>query len=203
MPSSASNPNKAAALAAAATFLLSACAELPAPPETSVFPARMVSAEAIGAFRLTGRIAVKHDGQGFSGTLRWEHDARRDEVLLQSPLGQGVARIVRDAAGVALTDADGRVYRAATVEALTREVLGWQLPLDGLEHWVLGRAAPESAARRIVGDDGRLARLIQDGWQVDFERYQPVQGAVLPGRLEAAYGNDMAVRLVIDRWVLE
>jgi outer membrane lipoprotein LolB len=203
MPSSASNLNKAAALAAAITFLLSACAELPAPPEAPASSTRFVSVEAIGAFRLTGRIAVKHEGQGFSGTLRWEHDARRDEVLLQSPLGQGVARIVRDAGGVTLTDADDKVYRAATAEALTREVLGWQLPLDGLEHWVLGRAAPESAARLIAGDDGRLARLIQDGWQVDFERYQAVQGAMLPGRLEAAYGNDMTVRLVIDRWVLE
>lgn len=203
MPSSASNPNKAAAFAAVVTLLLSACAELPAPPETPASSASIVSAEAVGAFRLTGRIAVKHEGQGFSGTLRWEHDARRDEVLLQSPLGQGVARIVRDATGVTLTDADDKVYRAATVEALTREVLGWQLPLDGLEHWVLGRAAPESASRRTVGDDGRMTRLIQDGWQVDFERYQPVQGAMLPGRLEAAYGNDMTVRLVIDRWVLE
>lgn len=203
MPSSVSNPNKAAALAAVVTLLLSACAELPAPPETPASPARIVSTETIGAFRLTGRIAVKHEGLGFSGTLRWEHDARRDEVLLQSPLGQGVARIVRDGGGVTLTDADDKVYRAATVEALTREVLGWQLPLDGLEHWVLGRAAPESASRRTVGDDGRMTRLIQDGWQVDFERYQPVQGTMLPGRLEAAYGNDMAVRLVIDRWVLE
>jgi len=203
MPSSASNPNKAAAFAAVVTLLLSACAELPAPPQTPASPNHFVSAEYIGAFRLTGRIAVKHEGQGFSGTLRWEHAARRDDVLLQSPLGQGVARIVRDATGVTLTDADDKVYRAATVEALTREVLGWQLPLDGLEHWVLGRAAPESASRRTVGDDGRMTRLIQDGWQVDFERYQPVQGAMLPGRLEAAYGNDMAVRLVIDRWVLE
>ncbi len=202
MPSSATNPHKAA-FAALAAFLLSACAELPAPPEMPVSPSRFASVEAVKAFRLAGRIAVKYDGQGFSGTLSWAHDAGRDEVLLQSPLGQGVARIERDAGGVALTDADGKIYRAATVEALTGEVLGWPLPLRGLEHWVLGRAAPESAARRIAGDDGRLARLIQDGWQVDFERYQMVQGAMLPGRLEAVYGNDMAVRLVIDRWVLE
>lgn len=203
MPSSATNPHKAK-FAALAALLLSACAGLPAPPpEMPDSPSRFASAETVGAFRLAGRIAVKYDGQGFSGTLSWTHDAHRDEMLLQSPLGQGVARIERGANGVALTDADGKVYRAATVEALTGEALGWPLPLRGLEHWVLGRAAPGSAARRIAGDGGRLAGLIQDGWRVDFERYRMVQGAMLPGRLEAAYGNDMSVRLVIDRWVLE
>jgi len=191
---------KAAALA---VVLLSGCAELPAPPEVAVSQTPIPSAAAVRSFQLTGRIAVKHDGQGFSGTLRWSHDARHDEVFLQSPLGQGVARIERDGGGVTLVTADDKIYRAATVEALTREVLGWQLPLDGLEHWVLGRAAPESAARRIIGENGQLSRLIQDGWQVDFERYRTIQGAELPGRLVVAYGNDLEVRLVIDRWVLE
>jgi len=161
------------------------------------------SAAAVRSFQLTGRIAVKHDGQGFSGTLRWSHDARHDEVFLQSPLGQGVARIERDGGGVTLVTSDDKIYRAGTVEALTHQVLGWQLPLDGLEHWVLGRAAPESSARRIIGENGQLSRLLQDGWQVDFGRYRTIQGAELPGRLVVAYGNDLEVRLVIDQWVLE
>jgi outer membrane lipoprotein LolB len=156
----------------------------------------------ITAFHLAGRIAVKHQEQGFSGSLRWSHDSGRDEVLLQSPLGQGVARIVRDADGVALTAADEQTYRAASVEALTQQTLGWPLPLRGLEHWVLGRAAPGGAAREILGADGHLSRLVQDGWQVDLERYQPVRGTALPGRLEAVYGNEIEVRLVIDHWEL-
>ncbi len=161
------------------------------------------SAAVVGSFQLAGRIAVKHDEQGFSGTLRWSHDARHDDVFLQSPLGQGVARIERGAGGVTLVTSDDKTYRAATVEALTREVLGWQLPLHGLEHWVLGRAAPETAARRIVDENGQLTRLIQDGWQVDFERFRTIQGAELPGRLVATYGDGLEVRLVIDRWELE
>lgn len=190
-------------MAALAAVLLSGCAELPAPPEMAASRTPVSSAAAIKSFQLAGRIAVKHDGQGFSGSLRWSHDARHDDVFLQSPLGQGVARIERNAGGVTLVTSDDKIYRAASVETLTREVLGWQLPLHGLEHWVLGRAAPESPARRILDENGQLARLIQDGWQVDFERYRTIQGAELPGRLVVAYGNDLEVRLVIDRWVLE
>jgi outer membrane lipoprotein LolB len=203
MSSNASNLSRSLKAAALAVLLLTGCAELPVPPEMPASSANFASADAVRSFRLAGRIAVKHDGQGFSGTLRWTHDARHDDVFLQSPLGQGVAYIERDASGVTLTTSDDKIYRADTVEALTGEVLGWQLPLHGLEHWVLGRATPDSPARRVVDENGQLSRLIQDGWRVDFERYQTVQGAELPGRLEVTYGSDLEVRLVIDRWVLE
>lgn len=199
MFSSVSNLPESFRGALLAALLLTGCAAVPALP---ALPAASAAHKNITAFHLAGRIAVKHEGQGFSGSLRWTHDGGRDEVLLQSPLGQGVARIVRDAGGVVLTAADEQTYRAASVEALTHETLGWPLPLRGLEHWVLGRAAPGGAAREILGADGQLSRLVQDGWQVDLERYRVVRGTALPGRLEAVYGNEIEVRLVIDHWEL-
>lgn len=199
MFSSVSNLPESFRGALLAALLLTGCAAVPVPP---ALPAASAAHKNIAAFHLAGRIAVKHEGQGFSGSLRWNHDGGRDEVLLQSPLGQGVARIVRDAGGVVLTAADEQTYRAASVEALTHETLGWPLPLRGLEHWVLGRAAPGGAAREILGADGQLSRLVQDGWLVDLERYRVVRGTALPGRLEAVYGNEIEVRLVIDHWEL-
>jgi len=175
---------------------------LPVPPEPVSSQSRIASSEAVESFQLSGRIAVKYDGQGFSGALRWAHDARHDEVFLLSPLGQGVARIERTSNGVTLTTSDEKIYRADNVEALTLEVLGWRLPLHGLEHWVRGRAAPESAAHRDLDAGGQFSRLTQDGWRVDYQRYQTVQGVSLPAKLEITYGDDLEVRLVIDRWVL-
>lgn len=203
MPSGNSSRSLWLGTAALVAALLSGCAELPVPPDALSSPSRIASAEAVKSFQLSGRIAVKHDDQGFSGTLRWTHDARHDEVFLLSPLGQGVARIERTANGVTLTTSDDKRHRADNVEALTLEVLGWRLPLGGLEHWVLGLAAPESAAHRDFDSEGQPSRLTQDGWRVDYQGYQPVQGATLPSKLEIAYGNDLEVRLVIDRWVVE
>ena len=146
---------------------------------------------------------MKQDGEGYSGTLRWAHDASHDEVFLLSPLGQGMARIERTSSGVTLTTSDEKIYRADNVEALTQEVLGWRLPLRGLEYWVLGLAAPESSAHRDFDANRQLSRLTQDGWLVDYPRYQMVQGVNLPTKLEIAHGDNLEVRLVIDRWVLE
>lgn len=186
-----------------AAILLPGCAELPVPPEAANSQSQIASAEAVKSFQLSGRIAVKHGDQGFSGTLRWAHDARHDELFLLSPLGQGVARIERAASGTTLTTSDEKTYRADNAEALTEEVLGWRLPLHGLEHWVLGLGAPTSSAHRDFDANGQLVRLIQEGWQVDYARYQTVQGTNLPAKLELVFGDNLNVRLVIDRWVLE
>ncbi|MBS4096425.1 MAG: outer membrane lipoprotein LolB [Sulfuricella sp.] len=201
MPSRSSSRNRFAAVALLA--VLAGCADVPAPPAETLAAAPLAGIEAIRGFDLSGRIAVKYDGLGFSGSLRWSHDARRDDILLLSPLGQGVARIVRDADGVTLTSADETPHRAASVEELTQAFLGWRLPIHGLEHWALGLPAPETGWRGENGANGRPERLYQDGWKVDYERYRTVQGVELPGRLEAAYGNTLEIRLVIDRWSLQ
>lgn len=184
-----------------ALFLLAAlpgCALLPipAPPSTAVAPP--ASAE-LRQFRISARVAVKSGEQGFSGTMRWLHSEAADDMLFLSPLGQGVARLERDAAGVTLTTADQRSWRAPDAESLGSEVLGWQVPLKGLPHWVVGRPAPQGPAEAERGADGLLSRLRQQGWQTDYLGYKAVQNVSLPARL-VLQNDDLEIRLVIDGW---
>ena len=184
-------------------LLLLGCAELPVPPPALESVARpQASAGAEGLFRLSGRIAVSHNGESFSGSLRWSHAAGEDEIFILSPLGQGVARIVSNSAGASLETAEGRGYRAADVESLTEEVLGWRLPARGLQYWVMGRPAPDGAAEGEMDEDMQLRTLRQDGWRVDYLGYRMVQGNLLPAKLEVALDERLRVRLVIDDWVL-
>jgi outer membrane lipoprotein LolB len=157
---------------------------------------------AVKTFRISGRIGVRYGGESFSGLLRWGHREAGDEIFILSPLGQGVARIERDAAGVSLVTAEGRTYRARDVETLTQEVLGWRLPLSGLQYWVTGHPAPGAAMDMDFDDERFLRRLRQNGWRVDYEEYRAVQGLALPARLEMA-NNELTVRLVVDSWSLE
>ena len=113
--------------------------------------------------------------------------ARRNLVV--SPAGQTLAHIAGDAGGATLTTADQRQYRAASVESLTREALGWHLPLG--EPAVLG--AGPAAPRRRAGCGrarcgGRLAALTQDGWRIVFVYYPPAEHGGLPRRLEMSSG---------------
>lgn len=177
---------------------------MPEPKETAEAPVSRPIAEPGDAFRLSGRIGVLHDGNSFSGSLRWRHDSETDEIFILSPLGQGVARINRSAEGVMLETAEGRIYRADDVETLTQEVLGWRLPARGLQYWVTGRAAPQMPAEGRISSDKLLLQLDQDGWHIDYSGYRTVQGTSLPAKMEMlAKDSQLEVRLVIDQWALQ
>jgi len=146
-------------------------------------------------FELNGRIAVRYRDDASSGNIAWRHRRDGDELLLTTPLGQGVARIVRADGGVTLTTADSKEHRAADAEALTESVLGFRLPLVGLADWVRGRAGAGQAD--VTRDaQGRLARLVQAGWTVDYLEYGEDR---LPTRIKLAYPG-IEIRLAIGEW---
>jgi outer membrane lipoprotein LolB len=149
-------------------------------------------------FELGGRIALQYGDNAGSGNIAWRHGARSDEMLLSSPLGQGIARIVRDGNQVTLTSQDGREHRASDAESLTEQVLGFRLPLVGLADWVRGRAAPAPAAaptRESRDGEGRLLELEQAGWQIEYQAYEGDR----PTRLRVRYPG-LELRLAIATW---
>lgn len=179
-------------------LLAGACATAPGTPATQ--PAADLSPDRV-RFELIGRIGIRNGDEGMSGMLRWLHSPGRDELWFSSPVGSGVARLSRDQDGVELTTANGAVRRADTAEVLTREALGWDLPLAGLEYWVLGRPAPGSGPTRIEHDaaSGRPTRMLQDGWDIEFRRYVDTRWGALPGLVSLEYGG-LQIRLAVDRW---
>lgn len=172
-----------------ACLLLAGCASLEQHPG----PAAPVGE----AFYLSGRVAVKYGDEAASGRISWEHELNGDDLLFSSPLGQGVAHIVRRDGLVSLTTSDQKVYRADDVESLTETVLGWRLPLAGLPDWVRGRAAAGAPAQTKLDGSRRLAELRQSGWLVDFLAYDDATG--LPAKLRLSREN-VEIRLAIDHW---
>ena len=175
------------AYAAAALLLLAACA---AP--TFLGPATGLD------FELSGRIAVQYRDDAGSGNVAWRHGARGDEMLLTTPLGQGLARIVRADEEITLTTQDGREFRATDAESLTERVLGFRLPLVGLADWVRGRpaSAPAPAPTRQRADAaGRLAELEQSGWRIEYLDYE----GALPSRLKLNFPG-LELRLAVSAW---
>ncbi len=149
------------------------------------------------AFHLSGRVSVKYGAEAASGKITWQHDAAGDDLVFSTPLGQGVARIVRRDDRVSLTTSDQKVYQASDVETLTEQVLGWRLPLAGLPDWVRGRAAIGAPAQTRLDSSQRVAELRQSGWLVEFLDYKGRAG--LPALLRLSR-EDVEIRLVIDQW---
>jgi outer membrane lipoprotein LolB len=168
------------ALGFAAAVLLAGCAALSEAPVPS------------GGFELSGRVAVRYDEQALSARMFWRHSEDSDELLITSPLGQGLARITRRRGEFLLATGNGKEYHAADAETLTEEVLGWRLPLDGLADWVQGRPKPGVPSEFSGGGAGDLR---QDGWLVHYDEFRDGR----PFRMLLAR-EDLEIRLIIDRW---
>ncbi len=189
------------ALGLVALLSLSACSHWPGfKPASSAVELRLPAA--LANFRLEGRVAVKAGEESFSGGLAWQRESSREELLLRSPLGQGVAELRGDAAGMELKDAQGRLYFATDADALVKKTLGLELPLRGLAWWVVGLPRPGATYRATPDADGLLGTLEQDGWQILFTRYELRQGRPLPGKLVARRDEALEVRVVVDTWEL-
>jgi outer membrane lipoprotein LolB len=168
------------------------CATPPAGPVAAVAPLST-------NWTLQGRIGIQTGEQSLAGNIRWRHRADMDEVLMTTPLGQGVARIVRDAEGVLLEVPNQPPRRAPDAESLTREALGYALPVAGLVWWVQGRPDPGSASEASHAPAGRLTRLRQDGWVIDYLQYA---ADARPRKLVVAR-DGLEIRLVADSWQTE
>jgi outer membrane lipoprotein LolB len=185
---------RAAVLAAAAALLIAGCGT------QAKRPGVVTGRPAPDAFELSGRIAVRYGGDGYTGRLLWRHVAARDRLDLYSPLGALHARLARWEAGASLQTSDGKRFEADDAGALARQVLGWDLPLESLRYWVFAREAPGGAPARLdAGPMGRPAVLEQDGWRVTYVEYSGPGPDELPSRLNLDSGG-LSVRLIVSEW---
>lgn len=138
----------------------------------------------LSQFELAGRIVVWGNATRHYVNIVWRHDPRQDEILLTTPLGQGIAQLARDEHGARLVTADHRQIAADGWEGLAEQALGIRLPLNDLPDWLSGQApAPTS------------------GWHVEYREYQSDAADALPTLIEATRG-DIGLRLKITEWVL-
>lgn len=154
----------------------------------------------IDGWQMSGRAAIQVEEDAWSANLDWQQRAADYVLELYGPLGQGRLRLEGGADGVTAKSGDGREVVAASPEALIYQELGWTMPVSGLRYWVRGVPAPQLPVEDLALDElGRLARLQQAGWQVQYSRYGDDEGVDMPRRMQL-HNGEISVRVVIDRW---
>jgi outer membrane lipoprotein LolB len=177
-----------------AASLLTGCA--------GTLPTPLAPRDNIRNFALEGRFALRvtmpgQAAQSSGGRLIWTHQNRSDRVLLSSPLGYGLAEIETTPEFSRLRTAEGKTRESVAPDALIEEVTGQRLPVAHLPAWLLGRSGGNA---RIEADaHGRPARLIEDGWQVDY-LYEEDSPSALPARLTLSRNGEIELRLRIEEW---
>ena len=201
----------------AIVFLLSGCASVPprAPepiPEAlaQLWQRHSQNVQMQTDWTLGARVVAHTEDDSWNGKLSWHQAGERYQLHFDAPFGQGAMQLNGGPFQVEMRTSDGQVLVAADAETLLYQQLGWQLPLHSLRYWVRGVPEPEHSlnsdretdAPLLAFDElGRLSRLNQAQWQIEYPAYRQVNGVMLPKKvfLENA---ELSVRLVIDQWGL-
>ncbi|MEJ2382878.1 MAG: lipoprotein insertase outer membrane protein LolB [Xanthomonadales bacterium] len=186
--------------------LLQACAT--APPTVSHDPAaerrydeRLDRLQAADHWIVEGRLAIRDGDEGGSGKLRWQAEPASSRLDFHGALGRGAWRLMVSPDEAVLTLADGEVYRAASVDRLIAERIGWPVPVAELSWWIRGLAAPGRQAQRALDEAGVLLELQQAGWSIEFDRYREFGQELMPGLVVARRGARQ-VKFAIRDWTL-
>ena len=167
----------------AALLLLAACAQPNFPQQNS-----WQAAEQVQDFSADGRLAVKVEGKGSYANFDWTYQNAVQTIDVNTPLGSTVGRLCQDSEGVLAVDSKGKVYQAETAEELSRQLLGFALPVQYLHIWADGKRVANAPYRLLP--DGRLEQF---NWTITRSTNSEGKPKIL--QLENAKLN---VRLVFD-----
>ena len=151
---------------------------------------------------LVGRISLDDGDRGGSGKLQWNVNPGNSELDFHAAMGRGAWRLQISPAGAVLKEANGTEQTAPQVNDLIQDRMGWPIPVDALQWWVRGLAAPGLTDDKKFDEAGQLINLEQFGWSVDYSRYDSIAGITLPVRLTARRDN-YRVKLAISRWRMD
>jgi outer membrane lipoprotein LolB len=156
---------------------------------------RAADLQGLSSWRLDGRAAVAAGTQGWQASLNWRQSGDSAEVHLSGPLGVGSVVLKRTPDGLSVNGAPP----SEAVLGQLQERLGFDLPIDHLRFWLLGVPDPSAAFDLKRNEQDRASQLTQDDWNIDYDRYMPVNGDLLPSHLVLSRGG-VRVRIAVDRW---
>jgi outer membrane lipoprotein LolB len=159
------------------------------------------------AISVGGRLSVRYqqDGkpQSLQGKFRWQQHGEQTDITLYSPLGQTIATIAITPGLAVMVQSDGEKKQAPNVSALTQEVLGWPMPVDGLRYWLQGFVQNVDGKLQTASPVGTHS-FQSDGWRVRYVSWQRNTSIEYPKRFDmertTAEAGDIVLRLVIDEW---
>lgn len=177
-------PSVGRALVALAALALGACTTVP------------VLGPAAPGEALSGRMALRVDAfraepaRAFSAAFDLRGDSRTGVLALSTPLGSTLAQARWQPARVVLVTPQGS-RDFASLDELTRDMLGEVVPIEAWFDWLHGRPWPGAASAPAGPQDARGFRQL--GWTVDLGGF--ADGRVVAVREQPAPAVTVRIRL--------
>ncbi len=187
------------AMLIAAALLAAACApRLELEHDGLRFDERRARLAAASSWRMQGRLTIDTGARAAPGRFSWIQEGDVSTLLVRGPLGGGVLEVTGSPDEMVMT-ARGERRVLTDPEADLSALLGWWMPVESLDAWLLGLPDARYPAETRVGRADVLERLEQRLWRVEYERYQLIDGILVPQRIRMTH-ETLDVRVTIDDW---
>jgi outer membrane lipoprotein LolB len=185
-------------------LLMTGCSAIwqtqPSQSPDALWQQRQAQQAELQAWAFKGRTAIVQGQEGWNAGINWQEQDQQFHIRLSGPFSQGGVTLDGDQQQVTLTLNDGETLTAPTPEQLLAEAMGWLLPVSALRDWVRGlpyAGAPVDS--RELDKQGRLTRLEQAGWQIEFLRYMPFESYSMPAKVFMKHAQ-LNVKLIVSDW---
>ena len=161
---------------------------------------RQQQLENIVKWRLQGRISLRQGEQAVQANIDWQQDNEYLVIQVYGSFGLHNHELRYDQDGASLLDPKGNIYYASSIQELMLQELGWSTP-EMFSRWVRGLPGEEADPGEAIFDpQGRLSRLYQGQWDIEYLDYVVSDGVSLPRRIRMRNGENLTLLVAIHNW---
>lgn len=162
------------------------------------WPQHVTKMQSQTTWHAKGRLAVtKGNNKGGNASFVWQQVSDRYHIQMHGPFGSGAAVISGGPKQVFAKESNGKKHHASTPEALMQQLVGWQVPLSGLQYWIRGVPIPNvKVSMQSLNSQGLLKNLVQEGWSIHYIEYGNDN---LPKKMQLNHAN-LKIKLVVTSW---
>ena len=185
-------------------LLLSACSFIPSKsvpePDDPNWLAHKARIMEMTEWHVQGRFSAHNESENWAGHFQWLNETNNYVVNISAPMSGGSLIIRGDAEEARIILDEETSYSADDANYLLYTYTGLRLPINELKYWLKGVPAPEENISLIKLDsNGKLAKLAQQNWTIDFKRYRKQGEIEIPDKIFLE-NHEFDVRLSIRRW---
>lgn len=172
--------------------------QAPEPTSTTSWEEHQAIINQIDHWNTAGKIGIRTPDDSQSASLSWNQNQQAYNISLKGPLGQGGATISGDQYSSTLEIPGEQPLAAGSPEELLSLRLGWEIPVKDAQYWIKGIPSPNSNYDLTLADN-RLAKLTQQGWDIEYQSYVEGSKTSLPRKLTMTR-EELKLTLILRNW---
>ncbi len=148
------------------------------------------------SYAVSGKAVIRSPQGGQRLSFRWQQTPVEYRLSVWGALGVGRLQLSGTEQAL-LVSRGGRDAITGPAAQMMEQHLGWSVPLEAMGSWLLGEPANTLAQDLVVTDDrGRVTRLKQGNWEIEFSQYEWVN-EWRPKRMDIT-GGQISMRVVLS-----